>query len=66
MNFYILKDLNLCFKMSIMRYFQEIAQHLNPKLVGRIGFKHNGCDVIPQRVDNINEMPSCWSFLHNW
>jgi len=54
MNFDVLEYLNLRLEVSIMGYFEEIAKHFHPKLVGRIRFKYNGGDIMSQRVDDIN------------
>jgi hypothetical protein len=65
MNLDILQYFDLGFEVSIMSYFQEVAEHFYPKLVGRVWFKHNRSDIVSKRINHFNEMSGCGSFLHD-
>lgn len=59
MYFDVLKDLDLSFKVTIMYYLEEVTEHFDPKLIGRVRFKDNSCNIVSQRIENVDEMPGC-------
>lgn len=46
MKFNVLKNFNLSIEMTLMSYFQKIAEHLNPEFVSGIGFEDNSSDIV--------------------
>lgn len=64
MNFNVFKYLDLSFEMPVMSNFQEITKHLNPKLIGWVGFKYDGGDVMLERLYDFDKMLSGLFFLH--
>ena len=56
MNFYVLKDLYLSLKVTVMCYFQKVYEHFNPKIISWIWLKDYGGDIMSKFFNYLDKM----------
>lgn len=62
----VFKNFHLSLEMIIVGYSQKIAEHINPKLICRVGLKYDSGHIILQWLDDLDKMFCSCFFLHNW
>ncbi len=51
MHFDVLKNLKLGLKVPLVDDLDEVAEHLGPEFVGRVGIVDHCCYVVPELID---------------